>query len=87
MGLKTGGAIDNVFKDLTEGISKDNSTIKDASIAQVNRLDSLIELMKAFLQKSGSQGSGNINISNGSNYTPSTTFDLRQQFNAQTLLT
>lgn len=87
IGLKSGGAIDNVFKDLTEGISKDNSTIKDASIAQVNRLDHLIELMKAFLQKSGSQGGGNINISNGNNYTPSTTFNLREQFNAQTLLT
>ena len=87
IGLKSGGAIDNVFKDLTEGISKDNSTIKDASIAQVNRLDQLIELMGSFLQKSGSQGGGNINISNGNNYTPSTTFNLREQFNAQTLLT
>lgn len=86
MGLKTGGAIDNVFKHLTEGISKDNSTIKDASIAQVNRLDHLIKIMGAFLQKSGSQGGDDINISNGNNYIPSTEFNLREAFNSQTLL-
>lgn len=51
LGMKTGGAIDNLMSGITKGLAKDNSIIRDASIAQVNKLDELVYLMTELLKK------------------------------------
>lgn len=86
LGMKTGGAIDNLMTGLTQGLAKDNSVIRDASIAQVNKLDELIHLMTELLKKP-TQSSNNItttdNSYNRSYFKP---FALREQFTNQTLI-
>lgn len=86
LGMKTGGAIDNLMTNLTQGLAKDNSIIRDASIAQVNKLDELIYLMTEFL-KNPSQTSMlpfAFNVETGK--VPNKTFNFRDQISNQTLI-
>jgi hypothetical protein len=83
LGMKTGGAIDNLISGLTQGLARDNSIIRDASIAQVNRLDNLIHLMTEMLKKPNNQQSTTF-FNSPNNFIPSTVSNFREQFSNQT---
>ena len=86
LGMKTGGAIDNLMTNLTQNLAKDNNVIRDASVAQVNKLDELIYLMKEFIRKP-IQGSTSItNVSDMMSRSNFKSFDFREQFSNQTLI-
>jgi hypothetical protein len=86
LGMKTGGAIDNLMTNLTQNLAKDNSVIRDASVAQVNKLDELIYLMTELIKKP-TQGSSNVNnFGNMANNSRSKSFNIRDQFASQTLI-
>ena len=86
LGMKTGGAIDNLMTNLTQNLAKDNNVIRDASVAQVNKLDELIYLMKEFIKKP-MQGSTSItNVSDMMSRSNFKSFDFREQFSNQTLI-
>lgn len=86
LGMKTGGAIDNLMTNLTQNLAKDNSVIRDASVAQVNKLDQLIYLMTELIKKP-SQGSSSVNnYGSMANSTKSKSFNIRDQFANQTLI-
>lgn len=85
LGMKTGGAIDNLMKGLTQGLARDNSIIRDASIAQVNKLDELIYLMTEFIKKPTQQPNTAFYNNKGS-YVPPKKPETRSSFNSQTLI-
>jgi len=83
LGMKTGGAIDNFMNGITKELARDNSIIRDASVAQVNKLDDLIYLMTELLKK---PSSSIVPIGTGSK--PSfKSVDTRSKYNNHTLLT
>jgi hypothetical protein len=86
LGMKTGGAIDNLVNGLTQGLAKDNSIIRDASIAQVNKLDELIYLMTEYLKRSTQTSSSPFKMSNDMGNIPTKSFNIREQFANQTLI-
>jgi hypothetical protein len=86
LGMKTGGAIDNLLNGLTQGLAKDNSIIRDASIAQVNKLDELIYLMTEYLKRSTQTSSSPFKMSNDMGNLPTKSFNIREQFANQTLI-
>lgn len=86
LGMKTGGAIDNLVNGLTQGLAKDNSIIRDASIAQVNKLDELIYLMTEYLKRSTQNSSSPFKMSNDVGNLPTKSFNIREQFANQTLI-
>ena len=86
LGMKTGGAIDNLMTGITKGLARDNSIIRDASIAQVNKLDELIYLMTEFLKKPTASSFVPVGVGTGS-YTPFRVSDTRSKYNNQTLIT
>lgn len=51
LGMKTGGAIDNLMKDLTVSISKDNKLIKQALFKQIEQQETVIDVLTAILNK------------------------------------
>jgi hypothetical protein len=85
LGMKTGGAIDNLMTGITQGLAKDNATIKDASIKQVDKLEELVFLMRELIKKPSSNMSIN-NTSASMQQIPNKTFDIRDQFSPYTLL-
>ena len=86
LGMKTGGAIDNLMTGLTQGLARDNSVIRDASIAQVNKLDELVYLMTELLKKPVSTSVVPIGTNTGAGRAFKTT-DTRGKYNSQTLIT
>jgi hypothetical protein len=86
LGMKTGGAIDNLVNGLTQGLAKDNSIIRDASIAQVNKLDELIYLMTEYLKRSTQTSSSPFKMSSDMGNLPTKSFNIREQFANQTLI-
>ena len=83
LGMKTGGAIDNLMAGLTQGLARDNSIIKDASIAQVNKLDELVYLMTELLKKPVSSPVS-MGIKTGQSFK---TVDTRGKYKNHTLIT
>lgn len=51
LGMKTGGAVDSLMKDLTTGISADNKFIKQALVEQIKQQNIVIEVLTAILNK------------------------------------
>lgn len=51
LGMKTGGAIDNLMKDLTTSITVDNKFIKQALVQQIKQQDVVIDVLTAILNK------------------------------------
>lgn len=86
LGMKTGGAIDNLVNGLTQGLAKDNSIIRDASIAQVNKLDELIYLMTEYLKRSSQPSPSSFKMSGDIGNLPTKSFNIREQFANQTLI-
>ena len=86
LGMKTGGAIDNLMTGITKGLARDNSIIRDASIAQVNKLEELVYLMTEFLKKPSPSSFVPVGIGAGGN-TPFRNVDTRSKYNNQTLIT
>lgn len=87
MGMKTGGAIDNLFTSFTQTLARDNSIIRDASIAQVNKLDILITLLSEYLSKTQNRVKQvNTNIDTNIDSIPNKPFDIRKRFSKQTLI-
>lgn len=84
LGMKTGGAIDNLMTGLTQGLARDNSVIRDASIAQVNKLDELVYLMTELLKKPVSSSIIPIGSNKKQIFTASET---RSKYNHHTLIT
>ncbi len=86
LGMKTGGAIDNLMTGITKGLARDNSIIRDASVAQVNKLDELVYLMTELLKKPASSSIVPIGVGAGG-YTPFKTSNTRGKYNYHTLIT
>jgi hypothetical protein len=55
LGMKTGGAVDGLLRELTQSLTRDNSVIARASTEQVEKLSELIHLMRSYLAKIGDQ--------------------------------
>lgn len=85
LGMKTGGAVDTLFANLTKGLAQDNNIIKQASIAQVDRLDALISLMTQFLQRATTSTTGTTNTNFIQPPKPGI-FNIRDRFSNQTLI-
>lgn len=86
LGMKTGGAIDNLVNGLTQGLAKDNSIIRDASIAQVNKLDELVYLMTEYLKKPSQTSMMPFMANTETGKMPTKTFNFRDQISNQTLI-
>ena len=83
LGMKTGGAIDNLMKDIATSISKDNKYIKQALFEQIKQQETVIDVLKAILNKPTAQVASNTQTPY-SNYIND---DFRSAFNMQTMIT
>ena len=82
LGIKTGGAVDSLMKDLTTGISADNKFIKQALVEQIKQQNIVIEVLTAILNKRDMPIVVNPQ-QNSANYIND---DFRSDFNTQTTL-
>lgn len=85
LGMKSGGAIDNLMSGITKGLAKDNSIIRDASIAQVNKLDELVYLMTELLKKPSDFAVAPVGLG-GMNRPSFSKSDSRSKYNNLTLI-
>jgi hypothetical protein len=84
MGMKTGGAIDSLFSRIATGMTEGNNISVNAAKAQINKLDELIYIMKAYLQKN--TGNSTNTVVNTPENIPTTFLDYKEKFNFQTLI-
>lgn len=83
LGMKKGGAVDSLFSNLTQEFARDNAIIRDASIAQVNKLDDLIAILSEYLKRSNNRATP---VDTSVESIPNKPFDIRKRFSKQTLI-